>query len=289
MKKRSQCKNGHPYVEGSFTIRDGGRICRACRKMHRQAFQLKERERRKAEGTYLPRTGERTHCARGHEFSVENTLFCNVGNNGRKRICLTCRVEWSKACSRKKSISETTARLVQEAILSGHNFAEITGESLKGKPIPRICSSSPLFYFRKANPEIDAKWRGMMAKLHKPKSVRLIAAPAILKNNGFDAFEAIQSATRHLIEPLRGTVQSDMWLDVTEGRLMIRQIGSRLQDYIRKYNRDERHSVANRWGHRSLDAPMGDGGFTLLDTLEDGAGWTVPISTGNRVGIRRSG
>lgn len=36
--------------------------------------------------------------------------------------------------------------------------------------------------------------------------------------------------------------------DVAEGELQIREIAGRVSDYVRKYNRNEKHSVTSRYG-----------------------------------------
>jgi hypothetical protein len=48
--------------------------------------------------------GMPTHCARGHEFTPENTLV-KTGNNG-KRACRTCHRDWQRRYARRRAAAK---------------------------------------------------------------------------------------------------------------------------------------------------------------------------------------
>lgn len=99
---------------------------------------------------------------------------------------------------------------------------------------------------------------------------RTVAAPALLRNNGADAYEAIMSATQNLPLEIRSDVQGDMFIAVAEGRLKIADIRDRVHEFRNAHNRADRQSVFNPWGHLSLEKPLSeDGSLTLKDVLRD--------------------
>jgi hypothetical protein len=95
---------------------------------------------------------------------------------------------------------------------------------------------------------------------------RLIAAPAILRNDGADAYEAITGATVSLWEGERGDVMSLMFVAVAEGRLLAREAAARLPEFLRQHRRQ-----FSKFGPLSLDAPIfADSATTLGDTITTG-------------------
>lgn len=223
----------------------------------------------------------KTHCKRGHELTPENLL-----PSSPFRSCKKCNRLRMRGYRAKRNITPERVRRVFQHLEDGLTFKKI-GRSLGSSTTTafrHLLSENPRL-MKKAAPLIE---RNRLASYQtRPQCIKRVLAPAILRNDGRDAFSAIQAATRHLIEPIKGTVQSDIWLDVAEGRLPIRDIGIRVQDYVRKYHRDEKHSVTSRWGNRSLDAPMGDDGFSLLDTIADTGAWSpIATNTGRVVSTR---
>lgn len=286
---RTHCVSGHELTPENIVMRTGPnglfKACAECARISRRRSKAIVRERRIIDGTYKPRANLRTHCPLGHLYSSENTTLDRRG----KRYCRECKRIRSRALIKPRAISASTARLVNEAVLSGKNFAEITGECRAGTTFDRIVGSTSLYSFRKAHPKIDAKWKAIIAKNKGKRVCRVTAAPALLRNDGVDVFKCIVKATEQLFEPIRSIVQSDMWTDVAENKLRLSDIQERVRDYVRKYHRDNSHSVTSRYGDRSLDAPLNADGFSLIETMEDGAGWSVPVNVGRRVGIRRNG
>lgn len=109
-----------------------------------------------------------------------------------------------------------------------------------------------------------------------------------MRNAGADAFEVIHSTTARLDPTMRGPIQSDMWTDIAEGRLRVAAVPGALKSYVARYFRENKFTTADAYGGRSLDAALTPDGLALKDTLEDGLGWSVPISSGRRVGVRGS-
>jgi hypothetical protein len=95
---------------------------------------------------------------------------------------------------------------------------------------------------------------------------RMVAAPALLQNDGSDAYEAIMRATANLWEGERGDVMSLMFIAVAEGRVRPRDAAARLPEFLRDHRRQ-----FGKFGPLSLDAPIfEDGATTLGDTVTIG-------------------
>lgn len=227
----------------------------------------------------------KTHCKNGHEFTPENLLPSAKG----WRVCKVCHYASTRRRAKEGRLSQSKVQAVLTALDDGKTLNEITGHRGDRYVGGAIVHQDYLTSFLKRTPQLKKivlERSRVNAGLMRRRSV---VAPAILKNDGRDAFDLIMRATARLFDPVRGTVQSDMWTDVAEGRLKLSEISGSVQNYVRKYNRDNKHSVMSRWGDRSLDAAMTDDGFSLMDTLADGSAWTIPVSTGTRVGPRRNG
>lgn len=84
--RKTACKEGHPLVE----ILPGKRHCPTCRTRLRQGYGEISKQGRKI---------DRTHCLRGHEFTVENTYHARSSNNPSRtcRQCRACNAERARA------------------------------------------------------------------------------------------------------------------------------------------------------------------------------------------------
>lgn len=239
-------------------------------------------------------------CRHGHALEGAN-VFVNVRGSVECRECIRAR-------TRRRRKSETIVLPEKDirAIIGGLREGKTLKALLKGARgrAGRVAksdqvSTAPWQHYKNtlrlmpkvgriitklvAENSLKAKSQGATER-HRRN--RLIAAPALLRNDGYDAFNAIQAATRHLADPMRGEIQSRLWLDVAEARLSIRQIPAAVASAIKQFNRDERYSVTSRWGHRSLDAKFGDDEGTLLDVVAadpDGAWSPVAFSSGRRI------
>jgi hypothetical protein len=96
---------------------------------------------------------------------------------------------------------------------------------------------------------------------------RTIAAPALLQNNGLDAYKAIRRATAHLPEDDRDDVMSRMFVALGEGRLKLSEVSIRVAEFVKRQRYRPRVFGDARF---SLDNPVGDdSNMTWLDTKTD--------------------
>lgn len=217
----------------------------------------------------------RTHCPRGHLMIPEN-IYQRPG----RRECRACKKLRKRR--EKERPSEQKIRRMINAIDEGATRRDV-------KFI--LNSWSSLNWFLRAHPRLASKLvpkleaNRLASHRRRPQCQKRIIAPAAIRNAGHDSFEAIQAATRHLLEPMRGAIQSDLWLDVAEERLKLRDIPEAVRAAVTRYNRAEKYSVMSRWGNKSLDAKIGDSdSFTLLDTIADAGEWSpIAISEGRHV------
>jgi hypothetical protein len=97
------------------------------------------------------------------------------------------------------------------------------------------------------------------------------AAPAILRNNGADAYAAIIQATARLWQGERGDVMSLMFLAAAEGRLDPRDAVRRLPEFVKQHRQQFGRFRPEGLAPDSLDRPLFDDGTTILrDTITAG-------------------
>ena len=104
------CRRGHPMTPENTAKNGAGRagICKTCKKATQRAWQLANPEKAKEShdraSLKFRRThgieegnanARKTHCAKGHEYTEENTY--RFGPDGRYRQCRTCRAAEVKA------------------------------------------------------------------------------------------------------------------------------------------------------------------------------------------------
>lgn len=124
--------------------------------------------------------------------------------------------------------------------------------------------SKPLRKFMQKNPRIGKRIRTLayrnripiFAAVGKACRIRhgtLIAAPALLKIDGVNAYEAIMRATSHLWEGERSDIISLMFVAIGEGRLLPRDAEERLAEFVLEHRRQ-----FSKFGPDSLDRPLYD-------------------------------
>lgn len=101
---KTHCPAGHEYSpENTREYVHRGwklRYCRACRLEHRSDVNARRREQRAARGLQKSGAKRQSHCARGHEFTPENTYHPPKGG----RQCAACRAIYQeRAKQRRKS------------------------------------------------------------------------------------------------------------------------------------------------------------------------------------------
>jgi hypothetical protein len=231
------------------------------------------------------------HCSRGHLWSEHEA----IDNKRGRRYCRECKR--LSGCEQKldRYAKREDLALVLDGLSHGLTLHQMTARPgarvwrLESAPVHRVMHPSILWAFMKSNPAIGRRMKAQSKEnalghtRAAAQNRRIIAAPALLRNNGADAYEAVQHACAHLWEGERGDVMSLMFVDVSEGRLKISDCAARVDEYRRRHNRRPR-----AWGDYSLDAPIGeDGSATWLDMVsvdaESGA-WDINMmaSTGRR-------
>jgi hypothetical protein len=138
--------------------------------------------------------------------------------------------------------------------------------------IKKIIGTTPLYNFFRAHPALGKKMKSASKKnalinlREAGMSARIIAAPALMRNNGQDAFQAVQRATADIWIDDRGDVQALMWIDIGNGKLKLPGCTSeKAREYLKIHRRRP-----NVFGSFSLDTPIGEeGGMTWLDTKTD--------------------
>lgn len=228
-------------------------------------------------------------CKKGlHPMIPENIRMSSGG-----RICKKCDAMRVKIYSKTSTLTEFNKSRVLASLRAGNSPFNFTtgrrGGSKKIDPTLRLAS----WWQWNNTLKSDAAFAAIaipLADANRKAKVRIIrlATPVIWANNGRDTFDAITKATSRIPGWLRGDVQSEMFIDIAEGRLKPEEIPKKVGDYVRRYNRDNKHSVMNPWGDKSLDGALNDDGFSLMDVIGCDAAWSVPANTGRRIANRNS-
>lgn len=219
----------------------------------------------------------RTHCPNGHPFDG----FRANGNGLTCRTCTTCRREREHKHGGVKNVTRSHIERVLDALRDGRTLNNIYG--LKGGGRCRsyiggkIIDCRSLRKFREKNPKLDSLIEKLASAnryraMHRHADRRVVAAPAIIRNDGADAFAAIMAATAHLAEYQRDDVRSAMFVAVAEGRLHPRDAGTRLREFVSAENRMFSKYVPVIGGVMgSLDQPAyRDSPIPLVETISRG-------------------
>lgn len=271
---KTHCKHGHLLSGDNLYINPrGDRECRSCRAKARRAARIKS-QRGRIVG--LP-MGLRTHCKYGHPYSGENLYVTTKGGRGcRECIRALRRSKAWKEADKKRIMTEQKAREVLLALQDGKSINLITTGCVgqKRRVATRIVRWHHFRNYCEANPQY-AKLAGQLRKDNARKlfvPTRSIAAPAVFRNDGADAFAAIKAATASLPDQIRDDVQSAMFLAAAEGRLKPRDAARRVREFVTAHNRQFSKFVPNGGGiMQSLDQQVYDDGPTrLVDTVTRG-------------------
>ncbi len=222
-----------------------------------------------------PENRRKTTCRWGHPLSGENLRLTRQGY----RVCRKCAKEARRRnkplelfLARKRKVlyhgyRKTVVKNVQrELVEQAFEAVRETGSIRAGGDVMPLCKWRALLFF---SPRIHAAvWR---IKRDRPAvSLKRVAAPAILRNSGRDAFTAVMEATANVFVDIRDDVRADLFVAIAEGRVRLDGISNAVRGFITAYNRREKNSVQSKWGHYSLDATFSDDGDgTLLDVLSD--------------------
>lgn len=221
------------------------------------------------------RRWEKTHCPHGHALVGEN-LYINPRGF---RECRACRRNAKKRTGELVLSAQQVKRVVA-ALKGGATLKEITRGIVQKQfePEKRICTerqfTNTLARDGKLKAIVDAlapRNRRIACGLWS-KSRPRIADASLVRNGGLDAFAAINAATKHLPDFLRGDVQSAMFIAVGEGRLKLCDAAARVREFVAAHNRQFSAFVPVIGGRmQSLDQPVYDDGPTrLIDTVTQG-------------------
>jgi hypothetical protein len=217
----------------------------------------------------------RTTCANGHPWTAENIIFERSG----WRRCRICKNRHSET-NRQKYASKAAISRVLDGLNHGLSLNQMTASPTTsrgvwrpdGTPTERIMHASILWAFMRVNPAIGTRMKkqshkNALANIKAAAMSRMtIAAPALLRNNGMDAYEAIQRATAHIWEGERGDVQSLMFIAIGEHRLSLRDCTrAAANKFLEQHKKRPRVYGDER---QSLDAPLyEDSGMTRMDKV----------------------
>lgn len=283
---RTHCRHGHSLDENNTYISpQGRRDCKICRALSAARHRL----RSGVDPNFIP-PGERTHCPKGHPYSPDNT---RIHKQRGFRICIICAREGVNRSAAQRITRRTAQGLSPYPYKPfGGASANLTEDQIRSIAT-RLRDGETMTQITQVNPVCDARrlqaFRHKYARLWKPLD-KLAAAnrtkkwtETILKrrrlasidlscNDGIDAFESINAATRQLPDFLRDDVRSAMFLAAAERRLKPRDAVKRLREFVTAHNRQFSKYVPGGGGiMRSLDEQVYDDGPTrLVDTVTHG-------------------
>jgi len=221
----------------------------------------------------------RTHCKRGHALVASNIL------SDKGLIRRACRNISHKQALSIRMLSADKVRKVIEALREGkpltqitHGYAQLNEgdqesvregrEDYREGSGPSQLHDSPSRYRSTNQRMIDDNRKTSLATAR-----RIVAAPAILRDDGRFAYAAIVHATSSLPDHLKDEVRSLMWMAAAEGKLSLRSISREVvQSFVSKQNRVFSKYVPHGGGiMQSLDQQVYDDGPTrLVDTVTHG-------------------
>ncbi|EGP07545.1 hypothetical protein CSIRO_2784 [Bradyrhizobiaceae bacterium SG-6C] len=295
-RNRTTCGRGHPIP--AYTGLGTVRRCTVCDTLQRA--RRAERDKYGPPRIKIPRpvaSGPRTHCPSGHPYSGANLRIGYRGNN----ICRTCANAASERWKQEKKLDgknpyrwkpkEETIKKIENAAAEGMLICQAKGLIRGAKP---IVSPNTLLSIKQFFPErwktIDIQFklnRQTHSLIRVRRSVATSAPPARVFLSSSEAEELLQMVYRLLPNSLsrdhRDDAAHDLIAAVIEGAIDRSKITLQV---VRQFVGKQYRENHNRWGDLSLDAAIGDDGFSLMDTIMDGAAWTVPADTGRHIKIR---
>jgi hypothetical protein len=276
---RAHCKHGHDPEHQTRNAR-GHHTCGLCARAAKAKFELVHSDKNITHSESIKansaRLAEQRRCSptclHGHPW-VNNTVFYSD-----TRRCLECSRIRDKKKGKGRVASQEMVSRVLEGLSHGLTLHQMTSSDIKKgvyRPhdgIKKIASLSRLNSFFEAHPKLGKRIRETSKKnairnlRDSNQSTRAMAAPALLRNNGVDSFEAVQRATVGIWEDDRGDVQALMWIAIVENKLSLRDCTpAKANEYLKIHRRRP-----NVFGSYSLDTPIGeDIGMTWLDTKTD--------------------
>jgi hypothetical protein len=163
-------------------------------------------------------------------------------------------------------------------VLEGLNH-EMTLHQLTSRETPRylpaaqpVMGATQLLNFMTANPALGKRMKAQSAKNAAKNlaavglSRRSTTSTALLRNDGHDAYDAVQRATGHIWEGERGEVQSLMFIAIGDKRLTLRGCTREVANCFLKESKRRPRVFGD--SYKSLDAPLYDeSGMTRMDKI----------------------
>lgn len=215
----------------------------------------------------------RTHCKRGHPLSGDNLRTYIFGGRSHRQ-CRTCKGVSERKNNKSGNIGAGVIRRVFEAAHEGKTITEIDGFSKHKYIGGRIVKQKKLRFWMRQNPSLGRRLQKLFDAnraqiIRAPR--RLIAAPALVRNDGMDAYEAVRLACRDLPEMIRDDVMADMILAIAEGQLKPRDAARRACEFVTAHNRMYSKYVPGGGLMYSLDAPISseDGSAARINFIRE--------------------
>jgi len=248
------CRHGHLWSENIRYDSRGYRVVAACKR-------ASDKKRLSEPPSGSPK---KPFCPHGHPMIAGNIKWASGW------ICVACK----RACDRRteKPVTREKLERIFAALHEGKALAECYGKKNNRYVGGKIVDSGALIKYLRENPRIGKRIRALSRTNRRTimqavaDRKRIVAAPAIMRNNGADAYQAILRATANLWEGERGDVMSLMFVAAAEGRLKPKDAAARLPEFLRDHRRQ-----FGKFGPVSLDQPLfDDGSVTLGDTITTG-------------------
>lgn len=214
---------------------------------------------------------DRRACKNGHVVTPETIIIAPYGT----RVLTVCRVckeaadrrrdarprRWSPRPPRCIKVTRARLELVMEALREGKTLNAIYGRRGNTYVGGKIIDPASLGNFRKEHPQFD-RLITKLAQQNREKarlvSRRAIAAPVVMRGDGANVYAAVVRATDGLADAIRDDVRADMLLALAEGRMKLREVASRVTEFVRAHNRRFTHYAPTGGFMLSIDQPAFD-------------------------------
>lgn len=233
---------------------------------------------KKAQVANRQRWDSEAHCVNGHPWAENKVL--RIRSFGVHRQCRQCARNSELKYKKSSKVNRVVIERVIQALDEGQTLSRVCG-GMKGKSYigGKIIDIGKLKLFCASNPKLGNR---IMKRAELNRSAlyrevgerrRILAAPAILRNDGHALMGAIARVTRNLPRFIRDEVTSQICLEAAEGRLKIADVPERVKAFVSKHNSQYGGFVPVIGGFMySLDKKLNeDGGSTTLgDIVSEG-------------------
>lgn len=274
------CGHGHDLSDPSnqakrFDKRTGSTYiqCKACRAVTQAAYLAKL----KATGRKPVPRKRRSHCARGHAMTPENTYERPM----RGPQCFICmraskakydeRVRPPKKRGRSEEITHASGKPATEAQVDLIFKRVQSGQALYAA-VEGVTTPHHYKCYALANPVVHRQLK-YLASMNTQRMPRIIAATMKVRTNSWldvEAVPVVERVVAGLPAGVRETIRTQLLMEIWDGALALADVAARAKRL--KTDEYSQYTSYDPWGHRALDAPRYlDGGTTTYgDTLSEG-------------------